>query len=271
MEKKFVIIIGVIVVIILAALGYLWYSNSQLDTIAEQNYEIAEVTDKACSVDTDCMVPDEYLVLSSCPFESRCINSRCTIVCPLPEPGDPSQAAEQNVEIIPPVTKDYFTNLKNILAEVKDVNEASYTIDMSGQGLTEFPQEILLKPSIKVLDLSNNQLTSVPAEIGKLVNLEELYLDNNNLTGALPAEIRHFKKLKVLDASGNNLTGIPAEIGQLDAIEAIDFKNNKLDGIPNEIENIADTLVIIDISGNNYTAAQVGQFQNKLEKAKVQY
>jgi hypothetical protein len=48
----------------------------------EQQYTIAERTDVRCEEDTDCKTPPEYLVRSNCPYQSLCVEHRCTIVCP---------------------------------------------------------------------------------------------------------------------------------------------------------------------------------------------
>ena len=35
-----------------------------------------------CRADSECLTPAEFAIRSSCPYESRCINNKCTIVCP---------------------------------------------------------------------------------------------------------------------------------------------------------------------------------------------
>jgi hypothetical protein len=46
------------------------------------NYTITEVTDAKCEERTDCSTPEEYLMRSSCPYTSLCLQKKCTIVCP---------------------------------------------------------------------------------------------------------------------------------------------------------------------------------------------
>lgn len=45
-------------------------------------YEIVEVTEEACTSDYDCETPGNYLIRSSCPYQSWCIDDKCTVVCP---------------------------------------------------------------------------------------------------------------------------------------------------------------------------------------------
>lgn len=35
-----------------------------------------------CSKDSECQTPAEFMIRSSCPYESRCINDKCTVICP---------------------------------------------------------------------------------------------------------------------------------------------------------------------------------------------
>lgn len=46
------------------------------------NYTIAEVLNDTCSKDSECETPINYLVRSSCPYTSKCIDNKCTVVCP---------------------------------------------------------------------------------------------------------------------------------------------------------------------------------------------
>lgn len=142
-------------------------------------------------------------------------------------------------------------------------------LDVSNQGLTEFPKEILKYTLIKKLVLSNNNLKTLPAEIGELVNLEELYLDHNQLDGAIVAEIRKMPKLRILDASHNNMTGIPAEIGQLRNLEILDYGNNFLDTMPNEIENLRDNLDVLNLENNKYSPEMIREIEDKLPGTQV--
>jgi len=117
--------------------------------------------------------------------------------------------------------------------------------ELSDQGLTKFPTNILSDKNLEILDLSDNSLEFLPSEIGELTNLEELNVSGNNLTGALPGEIRKMKDLRILNASNNSLTGIPAEIGQLNKLIELDLSNNEIRHFPERVRtaewNIKET------------------------------
>lgn len=120
------------------------------------------------------------------------------------------------------------------------------TIDLSDQGLSEVPKNILDDDSVTTLDVSGNKLT-----------------------GALPGEIRMLSNLEVLDASDNNLTGIPAEIGQLSKLRTANFANNNISGLPLEIGNLKN-LETLDLRGNpNVSQYDISQIQPKIPNAKI--
>lgn len=45
-------------------------------------YTVAETTNVSCSLDSDCTTPTEYLIRSSCPYTSKCIEESCAVICP---------------------------------------------------------------------------------------------------------------------------------------------------------------------------------------------
>jgi translocator protein len=46
------------------------------------NYQVASTTEAFCMIDKDCETPGSYLMRSSCPYTSLCLDDRCTVVCP---------------------------------------------------------------------------------------------------------------------------------------------------------------------------------------------
>jgi len=61
-----------------------YFRSNGSDCQPVPEYTVAEVLDQACSVDDDCTTPEEYMMLSHCPYESRCLEDKCTVVCPKP-------------------------------------------------------------------------------------------------------------------------------------------------------------------------------------------
>jgi hypothetical protein len=54
-----------------------------------ENFEVVESEDylgnvgETCSANEDCKTPADFLIQSNCPFGSACIDSKCSVVCPL--------------------------------------------------------------------------------------------------------------------------------------------------------------------------------------------
>lgn len=99
-------------------------------------------------------------------------------------------------------------------------------------------------------NLTNQGLTKFPVNVLSETGLETLDISHNQLTGTMPAEIRQLTSLRELDASDNKLTGVPAEIGQLTNLEVLDLSNNQLTGLPHELGNLSK-LTVLDLSGND--------------------
>lgn len=66
----------------------------------EDKYEIVEQIEKTCSQHMDCETPAEYLIRSNCPYESRCINDICTVVCPIYSEGMIDGSTSSNEQLL---------------------------------------------------------------------------------------------------------------------------------------------------------------------------
>ncbi len=86
--KKF-IFISFMVDLLIFYFAYMWYVDNQEkkepiieNTSAVQNYTIAETLDVSCNVDEDCETPGDYLIRSSCPYTSKCLEKKCNVIYP---------------------------------------------------------------------------------------------------------------------------------------------------------------------------------------------
>ncbi|MCU0652717.1 MAG: hypothetical protein MUD10_00460 [Candidatus Pacebacteria bacterium] len=48
---------------------------------AQFDFSVEKNTEAACSYDFECVTPGEYLMMSRCPFTSKCIGGKCAVVC----------------------------------------------------------------------------------------------------------------------------------------------------------------------------------------------
>ncbi len=126
-----------------------------------------------------------------------------------------------------------------VIRNIEDAIAGRYSLDLTGEQLTELPAEIGQLTNLEELHLLDNQLTELPAEIGQLTNLQVLALTKNQLT-ELPAEIGQLSNLQRLYLDINQLTELPAEIGQLTNLEELHLNRNQLTELPAEIGQLTN-------------------------------
>ncbi|KAJ8684437.1 hypothetical protein QAD02_020229 [Eretmocerus hayati] len=123
-------------------------------------------------------------------------------------------------------------------------------LNLSGNRLTEFPEQVLELPALRylylggnlishitqdvwksqrlqVLSLGSNRLAEVPSTLGQLVSLQALVLCDNELE-SLPNSIAHLKKLKSLLLHKNRLRTLPTEIITLQCLTELSLRDNPL-------------------------------------------
>jgi hypothetical protein len=171
---------------------------------------------------------------------------------------DKAEQFDKNIGFSKVIKKEnvfLLDTLGNAYKYTNDLNKLDNTIealDMSFQGLIEFPIRIADFLNLKILWLEYNQFTTLPAEIGKLTNLAILDLSGNQLT-MLPDEIGKLNNLTYLNLSSTRLATLPAEIGNLTNLTELKLWNNQLTTLPAEIGNLTN-LTNLNLSSNELTA-----------------
>ena len=104
-------------------------------------------------------------------------------------------------------------------------------LDLSANGMEEFP--LILKTCVKLkeLRLIHNRITEVPEEFYRSRtirhNLEILILNNNPLKELLP-NVKGLKKLKTLGIASTEITKLPSDITECSSLEDIYVHNTPL-------------------------------------------
>jgi hypothetical protein len=80
----FITILLDILIIYFAVYFFVFKKEAHIETQTSdvQNYTIAETLDVSCNIDEDCETPGDYLIRSSCPYTSKCLEKKCNVVCP---------------------------------------------------------------------------------------------------------------------------------------------------------------------------------------------
>ena len=153
------------------------------------------------------------------------------------------------------------------------------------EGLTEFPLEILeLSDSLEILDLSGNQLSELPQELAQLTNLRIIFASNNLFThlpdvlGSLPKlEMIGFKtnqiktvsevslppQLRWLILTDNAIEVLPNSLGERPRLQKLALAGNKIRVLPESMENLSN-LELVRLSANQL--AEFPEFLIKLPK-----
>ncbi|KAL9690405.1 hypothetical protein QQ045_010803 [Rhodiola kirilowii] len=105
------------------------------------------------------------------------------------------------------------------------------------EAITKLPMAIGTLHLLKTLNLSNNGLKEFPASVRLLVNLEILNLEHNLFE---LIDFRHLQssQLRELYAGHNSLKSISDDVVLLVDLELISIKNNQIRNLPNSIGNL---------------------------------
>ncbi|XP_032679963.1 leucine-rich repeat-containing protein 58 [Odontomachus brunneus] len=91
--------------------------------------------------------------------------------------------------------------------------------------------------SLRELNLSGNRLIEFPDQVFDLVDLKYLYL-GGNLISEITENIWKLQRLQVLSMGGNRLSEVPSTLGQLKVLQALVLCDNMLESLPSSIANL---------------------------------
>ncbi|KAG7197365.1 hypothetical protein KM043_018472 [Ampulex compressa] len=94
-------------------------------------------------------------------------------------------------------------------------------------------------PGLRELNLSGNRLTDFPEQVLDLTALKYLYLGGNNIT-EITKDIWKLQRLQVLSIGGNMLTDVPSTLGQLKSLQALVLCDNMLESLPSSIASLTN-------------------------------
>ncbi|MBE4039897.1 leucine-rich repeat domain-containing protein, partial [Vibrio parahaemolyticus] len=102
------------------------------------------------------------------------------------------------------------------------------------EGLTEFPMEILeLADSLEVLDLSGNALSDLPQELEQLTKLKIIFASNNQFTH-LPEVLGKLPNLEMVGFKTNKIK-VVSEASLPSQLRWLILTDNEIETLPNSL------------------------------------
>lgn len=120
------------------------------------------------------------------------------------------------------------------------------TLDLSYQGLSFLPVEIICLSTLKNLYLDHNSLLEISEKINELSHLEILNLSENQLT-RLPNNIIYLCLLRELSVVGNQLTELPQFFNSLIGLKKLNISKNQIAENPKVLEQMNNQQLIVTI------------------------
>jgi Leucine-rich repeat (LRR) protein len=90
-------------------------------------------------------------------------------------------------------------------------------LDISGNGLEDFPESLCHFPSLTALKATNNVLESLPEQFCSLTSIRTLDFEHNRIAW-LPSALDNFKDLKCLNLLNNPIREIPDRLGSCEQL-----------------------------------------------------
>ncbi|XP_017885320.1 leucine-rich repeat-containing protein 58 isoform X2 [Ceratina calcarata] len=125
------------------------------------------------------------------------------------------------------LTNDFLPKCFKNLSGLRELN-------LSGNRLTDFPEQILDLTDLKYLYLGGNQITEISKDVWKLQRLQVLSMGGNRLT-EVPSTLGELKSLQALVLCDNMLENLPSSIAKLTNLKSLLLHKNRLTTLPTEI------------------------------------
>lgn len=144
-----------------------------------------------------------------------------------------------------------MTSARSTLASLRSGQLTGITrLDLACD-LKEFPQEIFgLADSLEVLNLSGNQLTELPDDLSRLTKLRVLFCSENRFT-ELPEVLSSCQNLKMVGFKSNRINSVPAS-ALAPWLRWLILTDNQISALPATIGNCSELQKLM-LAGNRLT------------------
>ncbi|KAG5883133.1 hypothetical protein JTB14_030963 [Gonioctena quinquepunctata] len=132
------------------------------------------------------------------------------------------------------ISNNGLTELPNILDYLP---LTSLVAKNNSLGCNSLPKKFTNCGTLKELNLSGNQIRHFPEQILEFENLKFLYLGGNGLE-KISKNIWKLKNLQIVSFGGNQLTEVPTALGKLQHLQALVLCDNEIECLPATIANL---------------------------------
>ncbi|MEZ9057951.1 leucine-rich repeat-containing protein kinase family protein [Vibrio pelagius] len=148
--------------------------------------------------------------------------------------------------------------LKTFPMEIIELADTLEVLDLSGNALSELPQELAKLTKLRIIFASNNQFTHLPDVLGELPNLEMVGFKTNQIKTvsehSLPLPLRW------LILTDNAIEVLPDCLGHRPKLQKLALAGNQIKALPDSMENLLN-LELVRLSAN-----QLAEFPELLIK-----
>ena len=146
---------------------------------------------------------------------------------------------------------DLSCNLMQFPEEIYDLADSIEILNLSGNALTDLPDDLPRLSKLRVIFCSDNRFTHLPDVLGKCQQLEMVGFKANRIknlsASSLPAALRW------LILTDNELEGVPGQLGQCSRLQKLMLAGNRLQHLPDKMAE-CQQLELLRISANRLEA-----------------
>ena len=142
-------------------------------------------------------------------------------------------------------------NLASFPAEILTLKDSLEVLDLSGNQLTELPDELAEFSQLRILFCSENRFTRLPAVLGRCPRLSIVGFKSNRIhevpAAALPSQLRW------LVLTNNDISVLPPELGRCHQLQKLMLAGNRLTSLPATLA-ACQSLELVRLSANGLTS-----------------
>lgn len=144
---------------------------------------------------------------------------------------------------------DLACGLTSVPPEVFDLADTLEVLNLTGNQLSELPEELPRLRKLRVLFCSHNLFTHFPAVIGQCQSLSMVGFRENQIETIDEAAFPPLLRWLIL--TGNRIAELPASIGHCHKLQKLMLSANRLSALPEELSN-CQNLEMIRLAANEF-------------------